>query len=194
MKRSNTNNLRSTLTMALLAISLTGVGQNNYQIKNFSITIHGTSTIHDWEIKAEEATCTAEMILNDASDISINSLIVKIPVENFESGKSIMNNKTFDALKSDNFPHITFKLLSHENQSDGTIKANGNLAIAGKTKPIQLVVAPTKTDDGISFKGEIELLMSTFSVKPPTALLGTIKTDDLVKIKFEILLSQYKNS
>ncbi|MDA0195732.1 MAG: YceI family protein [Bacteroidetes bacterium] len=194
MEAKPTNYFKQSLMMALMVIPLISIGQKRYNLSEFKLTISGTSTIHDWVIDAEKLTCSTLLDYTESRELSMGSFLVTIPVESLESGKGIMNSKTYEALKSEDYPNVTFKLLSLDSQTANSLKATGNLTIAGKTQSVQLDVTVSKSAGSIIFKGEKELLMTSFSVQPPSALMGTIKTDDLVKVKFEIQLYQHNNS
>jgi hypothetical protein len=40
----------------------------------------------------------------------------------------------------------------------------------------------------VKAEGELPLLMTDFGVKPPTALLGTLRTDNKITVKFSLLV------
>lgn len=67
----------------------------------------------------------------------------------------------------------------------------GNLNVAGTTKSIDLVVKGELLPNGaILFEGMKALKMTDFNVKPPTALLGVLKTGNEVFISFRITVSK----
>ena len=65
----------------------------------------------------------------------------------------------------------------------------GALTIAGAEKSVNLDVTATRlSDGGIRADGELPLLMTDFGVKPPTAMLGTLRTSNKVTVKFSLLV------
>jgi polyisoprenoid-binding protein YceI len=71
------------------------------------------------------------------------------------------------------------------------LNASGYLTIAGVTQSLQLYVEGWLGGDGsITFKGSKKFKMSDFSIKPPTALMGTLTTGDEVEIVFQVSLKQ----
>ena len=70
------------------------------------------------------------------------------------------------------------------------ISASGNLVINGVKKPITLKFSIEKSDKVYILEGSHKLLMTTFGIAPPKALLGTIKTGDEIEVKFK---SIFKN-
>ena len=169
-------------------------GQANYQVTNFSLVIKGTSNLHDWESAAKEVRANGSMTVAAGALKSIESLNVEIPVKTIKSSKgSIMDNKTYDALKANKNPNITYKLgkvTGLTKKGDGyDINATGYLTIAGSTKTIDMYVrAKAGSDGSITFNGSKKLKMTDYGIKPPTALLGTMTTGDEVEIVFQVTL------
>ena len=168
--------------------------QTNYQISNFSLVIKGSSNLHDWESPAKEVRAHGAMTSVAGVLKSIESLTVDIPVKTIKSPKgSIMDNKTYDALKANTYPNITYKLgkiTGLTKKGDGyDINATGYLTIAGVTNTIDMYVRGKSGADGsITFSGSKKLKMTDYKIKPPTALLGTLTTGDDVEIVFQVTL------
>ena len=138
-------------------------GQTNYQIANFSLVIKGTSNLHDWESTAKEVRARGAMTSVAGVLKSIESLTVEIPVKTIKSPKgSIMDNKTYDALKAGSSPNITYKLgkvTGLSKKGDGyDINTVGYLTIAGVTNTIDMYVRGKAGSDGsLSFSGSKKL-------------------------------------
>ena len=106
-----------------------------------------------------------------------------------------MNKKTYDALEADDYPSITFELISISdlessgNQFSG--KATGTMKIAGESS-VMTVPFQGSVVDGSTFKvkGDFSLEMSDFGIDPPTAMLGTLKTGDKVTLNYEFTFKQ----
>jgi polyisoprenoid-binding protein YceI len=178
------------LTIVFLTTTLL-VGAQEYILGNTSssCTVEGTSTLHDWELVAEELTGKASITLKDGKIDNIDKLSFEVKVEGLKSHKSGMDKNTYKALKSDQHPSINFqfaRVISITNANGGQlIKTGGKLTIAGITKSVYLDVT-AKTSDGISFEGSTTFNMSDYGMEPPVALMGTIKTGDEVTIKFNV--------
>lgn len=172
-------------------------GQGNYRITNFSLVVKGTSNLHDWESPAKEVRANGLITFAAGALKSIQALTVEIPVKTIKSSKgSIMDNKTYDALKADQFPNINYKLekVNGLNARDGSydINTTGNLTIAGATNKIDMYVQGKAGSDGsLTFSGSKKLKMTDYKIKPPTALMGTMTTGDEVEIVFRVTLKQF---
>jgi hypothetical protein len=58
--------------------------------------------------------------------------------------------------------------------------------LAGVTKRISVPFTGVQAGDKVSINGSKELKMSEFNIKPPTAMLGTLKTGDQVTVAFQL--------
>jgi polyisoprenoid-binding protein YceI len=181
-----------------VAISFAASGQvySKYSIDRNNIMIKGTSNLHDWEMVVEKVKGKMDADVKNNKIVSINSLILSIDVNSIKSGKSIMDNKTYKALKSELYPVIQFTLSEiSEIKPDGkgqAITARGILSIAGVKKNIPVKVTGSLLNDGsMSFTGSKTLKMTDFNIEPPTAVLGTLKTGDDVNIEFDVLFKKY---
>lgn len=152
------------------------------------LQVLGTSSLHDWHVQAEKQSGT--LIFSDADAFEILSISFSVESESLKSGKSGMYKKTYSTLKTDDFKTINYvftKVLSTTEKEKGIyiVKAEGNLTICGVTNPITLDFEVSKKDSVIILSGSHKLLMTSFGVKPPKALLGTIKTGDEIEIKYK---------
>jgi len=181
----------------LLFATTFAFGQGNYRMDSYYLVVKGTSNLHDWESKANEVRANGSMTQDAGVLKSIQSLYVEIPAKTIKSSKgSIMDNKTYNALKADDFPNITYKLEKATGLTKSgdvyDINATGYLTIAGATNKIDMYVRGKIGSDGkITFNGSTKLKMTDYKIKPPTALMGTLTTGDEVEIAFQVTLKQF---
>ena len=145
-------------------------------LESSKVTVLGTSTLHDWEMDAEQV--SGNLILDGDQ---IQSLNFNCNVEGIKSGKSKMDKLAYEALNFKDSPSITFDLTSVE----GDV-LNGNLEIAGKTVPVSIKLEKSIENGTVKLTGSYDLLMTTFGMTPPTAVFGTIKTGDDITVKFDL--------
>lgn len=153
-----------------------------------SVKIIGTSTLHDWESIVEKTNAT--IAFADRSAVKIETLNVNVDVYSIKSGKKTMDRLTYKALKAEEFPMIKFvfktaKLVS-EDEEFVNLELNGDLTIAGVTKNVNVLTKINRKGKDVYLTGSHKLLMTTYNVDPPTALLGTIKTGDEITIDFSL--------
>jgi len=149
-----------------------------------SMTVSGTSSLHDWESSVEDFKHTADITVDGKALSKINQLEFTVVVKSIKSGHNGMDKKTYEALMESDYPEITYNLISAIPANGNTVKTKGELTIAGKKRMVTMEVNYEILSSIIEFRGELTLKMSDFDISPPTALLGTIKTGDEVTIRF----------
>lgn len=181
-----------------LVLVLTGANaQGNFRAAQFSMTIKGTSNLHEWESSVKDVRATGTLTMDAGTLQSIQSLQVEIPVKSIKSPKgSIMDNKTYDALKAKQYPNIVYnleKVTALNKKGDSyDINATGTLSFAGASKKIDMTVKGKVGGDGsVTFSGSKKLKMTDYKIDPPTALFGTLTTGDEVEIVFQVTVKQF---
>ena len=158
--------------------------------------IEGGSNLHGWSCKASSIDAMIDVdegFLKSNSPTLLKKVQVKVPVRNLKCGHGGMDNNLYKALKADDSPDIsyilgTFDVVPGANDVF-TVKSVGTLKIAGTEKSVNMDVTATKLADGsVRADGELPLLMTDFGVKPPTAMFGTLRTDNKVTVKFSLLV------
>ena len=67
----------------------------------------------------------------------------------------------------------------------------GEVTVAGKTAKVEIpIVGERKEGGAMTGEGTVKLLMTDFGIKPPVALLGTLRTKNEIEIKFQVLLDK----
>lgn len=182
--------------LMLLITSQVSVAQN-YSLNNAAskITIDGTSNIHDWQITSEEQQGKLVAVVDEGQLVKINQLDFSVKAEGLKSGKGGMDKNTYKALNTDKYRDISFS-LTKVNSVDCTttgnckVTLNGNLTIAGTTKPVDLVLDAKVNGNSIVLSGNKKFKMTEFKIDPPKALFGTITTGDEVNIKFNTVFNK----
>lgn len=196
---------RSLTSLAMTAALLTIAGATQAQTVRLAVGsdsklwIEGGSNLHGWSCKASSMDAAIEVdeaFLKSATIAPelLKKVTVKVPVRSLKCGHGGMDNNLYKALKADDTPEIsyilaTFNVVEGAKADSFTVKAVGALTIAGTEKSVDMDVnAARLPDGGVKAEGELPLLMTDFGVKPPTALLGTLRTDNKVTVKFSLLV------
>jgi polyisoprenoid-binding protein YceI len=172
-----------------LLVSFTANAQTNYTLtqEKSEITIKGTSSLHDWESNAEKISGMATITITDGNLETIDKLNLTVEVKSIKSGKGIMDSKTHDAFNAKKNPLIIFELGEVTSITADSIFAKGVLNMAGVKNTIDLVGAYSIDENGtLSFSGSEELKMTDYKMKPPKAMLGSLKTGDDVEVVFSV--------
>ena len=191
MKTRNTyRNILIFMSLSFLAFSVNAQTPVVLVPAQSHVTISGTSSLHDWEEKVEKFNVNLKLRFSEKDVSGIDHVQVICKAGSIVSDNSLMTNKTHDALKVETYPDITFRLVSVDELSSkngsftGTLV--GDVTLAGVTKQITLAFSGTHMGNKIAIKGSKELNMNDFKIKPPTAMLGTLKTGEQVTISFTL--------
>ncbi|MEQ6119767.1 YceI family protein [Reichenbachiella sp. MALMAid0571] len=162
-------------------------GQANHKIdlKTSNITIKGTSSLHDWESEATDFQGSGLFTIEGNQITNAEDILIKVMVKSIESGKSIMDGKTMDALKESKYPVIKFS-STETSIKDNQIICKGKMEMAGASKMITANVGYKVVQGVPEFTGSMKIVMSEYGIEPPVAMFGTLKTGDEVTIDFEL--------
>lgn len=154
-----------------------------------TLSVEGTSTLHDWEMVAEELKGRASITLDESGTPDVQGLTVSVQAESLKSHHKGMDKNAYEALKTDEHPRIRFELTRMNSaQKSGeayAINASGKLTIAGTTRPISMSVnCKTEAGGSLKFEGRSRINMKDYGIDPPTAMLGTIKTGEVVTVVY----------
>lgn len=170
--------------------------QNTLSVKSVKASIQGTSTLHEWESEITKINCLGNFQSEGNRLKNLDDINVRIPVVGIKSSEGrMMDNKTYEAFKSDDHPYILYTASHAQITVDAanltTIKVSGNLTMAGTTKPITVEARGKLLANGdMEISLSRKLKMTEFNMKPPTAMMGTIKVGDEVTVTVNLVLSQ----
>ncbi|HEY2165429.1 MAG TPA: YceI family protein [Gemmatimonadaceae bacterium] len=159
--------------------------------------IEGTSNLHGWSCTAEKFDAVIELDAAAVAELAtatpkvLKRVEVKVPVKALKCGHGGMDDNLYKALKADETPEISYILATFDaalGEADAfTLKTSGTLAIAGKENKLTMDIVATRLPDGtVKATGTVPIKMTDFGIKPPTAMFGTLRTGDEVKINFAL--------
>lgn len=159
------------------------------------VRVEGTSSLHDWS--AEGTSIAGMMEITGGGGLLDGGTLTKgnltIPVGGLDTDNNTMNKKMRAALKADTYSTITYQLVSATltGAPEGNsfqILATGELTLAGVSKTIEVKLDGQDLGGGkLRLIGSYALQMTEYGMKPPSAMLGTIKTGDMVTIHFDLI-------
>ncbi len=186
----------SALTILMLGVATQGRSQATYSSSTVDLTVSGTSTLHDWDMKSVKANCTATFTLNNAGQITdLTALSFSTPTSALKSEHTAMDNNAYKALKTDKNPSISYTLTSAvvtPGQGGAvSVKTSGKLTIAGTTKDVEiLALVKPNADNSLNVTGSRSISMKDFNMQPPSFMLGAVKTGNDVTLKFNLTLKK----
>ena len=164
------------------------------------VTVDGNSNLHPYTATTTAVRLTGVKIADNVAGQEFWSNLLKpgaleafeisVPALKLSSPKEGLDKNMHKALKAQEHPDITFRLLRLEpGTAPGAFRGIGVLRVAGVEKEVALDITTKALDGAMSVKGEVQLLMPDFGIAPPKAMLGMLKTDPKVKVTFEVLLA-----
>jgi YceI-like domain len=178
------------------SLSQTGYSLNPAKSK---MTIVGTSSLHDWQMEVRDFKCSTNFIIMDKKISEIQFAEFSCIPTSIVSDYKLMDKKAYEALKAEEFRTINFKMKTGEILSKSGNEFNGmmtgNLFIAGQIKEINVPFEVNLLENGkMEVKGKVNLKMSEFKIDPPTAIMGTLKTNDEISIVYSFEFENPDNS
>lgn len=170
------------IIVLFLAFVAFGSAQETYRLAGkSSLTISGSSTVHDWTVSANAMNGTLSAAKNTPKEITFEVAVADIQSERGPT----MDNKMHSALKRAEHPTITFTL----NEVKGTSTLVGTLRIAGVEKKVDLETEITSLANGLALKGETKIILQDYGIEPPTAMFGQIIVGDEVSVTFDLVFA-----
>lgn len=150
-----------------------------------TIEVSGSSNVRDWSCTASQLAGTMDAELNGQSLSSVEGVTVVIPISSLDCGGRSLTSKVRETLTGES-NLIRFTVDSAEVAGD-VVHAGGTLSVADGTRSTEIVARATPADNGrIRLTGDVELNMTDLGIERPTAMLGALRADDEVSIKFDV--------
>lgn len=189
------------LPVALVAQPVSDVAKTTFVIDNGSSTmvIEGGSTVGSWdaEVKVLEGEFKVDLegLSNGANGSEIFELSTfSVPVGNIESDSRRMNRNIYSYLKEDDYPNITFTMISAEvtenNGNEYEVLVNGVINAAGADHEVSFTTTVSNNGNGsLNISGTKPLNFSDFGIDRPSAMLGTVRADEEIEIVYNLVLT-----
>ena len=99
-KRKKYNFKKLGLIAFSLILSIGAFAQAKYSSKTLSLTVSGTSTLHDWDMKSSVGTFEGNFTLNAAGALTaVNGLSFTTKAESLKSGHDAMDKKCLQSFE-----------------------------------------------------------------------------------------------
>ncbi|MBI1797486.1 MAG: YceI family protein [Candidatus Eisenbacteria bacterium] len=204
--------------MALVALALTAplasaLGAELGLMPGSDLGLKGKSTLHAFEAKASKLDVTfhsdpaawpagvtgGEAVERVIRARGVTAMDVVVAVSGLRSGKDGLDKNMWKALLAEKHPEIRFAMQSYEVQDSAAtgemaITAKGPLTVAGVDRDITMAVVAHRDGETVKLHGSVALLMTQFGIKPPTMMLGAIKTADEITVEFDLVIGANGNA
>jgi YceI-like domain len=174
-----------------------------------SLELDGDSSLHPYSAKAHgiEAGVGVDparvVTAAQASDLQalirghfIKTFHLSVPVDQLRSGEKGLDTNMRKALKGDRYKEIRFQMDSYDVSAPHgggaalQVVLHGRLSLAGVERKIDVTAVGVPVRGGVEISGTKALFMTDYQIKPPTMMLGMIKTKNLITVKFNATLKR----
>jgi polyisoprenoid-binding protein YceI len=185
--------------LPLAAATLAGT-HTPLAIDSARITISGTSNVHPYTASTTTVRVTRAQLAEGVSATDpwtdalkpggITALEVAVPAATLTSPREGLDKNMHQALGVAQHPEIAFRLLRVEpGSAPDAPRAVGVLTIAGVEREVAFDITTERQGATLCVHGKLRMLMTDFGIKPPTAMLGMLKTDPKVTVTFDAVLA-----
>jgi hypothetical protein len=184
---------------AYIAVGPLASAQTPLALGSTRITISGTSNVHAYSASTTTARLTRVQLAPSVAGAAfwdeivapgnLQAFEISVAAAKLASDKEGLDKNMHKALRVEQHPDITFRLVRFEPGTGAAVRAIGMLKIAGVEREVALDLKTQRKEGALTVKGEIQLLMTDYGITPPKAMLGMLKTDPKVTVSFETVLT-----
>jgi hypothetical protein len=172
-----------------------------------ALWLEGKSNLHEFESRTTQVavTFTCDSSARSPVDVAgleqfvrtsaVRGLDLSVPVTSLHSGKAGLDKNLWQDLRAEKFPAIQFHLEHYTLAPRGhkadtlDVRAEGMLSVAGHQRSLSLAARAYRSDQGMWLDGSQDLRMTEFGIKPRTMMLGALRVDDRITIRYHLLLA-----
>ncbi|MGD9902071.1 MAG: YceI family protein [Vicinamibacterales bacterium] len=150
-------------------------------------TISGSSTVRNWTCNAQGTVAVTPASGGTAVPgfpAGVQTAVVTVPLKAFRCPNDEMTQHLNEAMRSDKFPEIVYRLEKYE-VAGGQTTATGSMTVTGVTAPVAFPVTLSATPNGTQVEGNTRLEFATFKLDPPTVFLGMLKVGPQIRVGFK---------
>ena len=161
----------------------------------------GSTNVNSFRCDCMEQFSTYSLQMEETESgqkVKFSNTRMLIPSSRFDCGNRIMNKDMFETLKGDKYPNIQIELIDAAQVSGKklgesadwvTMKATTIITIAGIKKQVSMDVMGKKiSQNRFQFKGNKELRLSDYSLKPPSPMMGLVQVNNLITIHLDLTI------
>jgi len=162
-----------------------------------NIKVLGTSNVHDWVLTSAILDSQGEFKLDNDQLRSLTAFSFSLNAKSLKSEHESMDNRTYKSMKADQYPKVIYKLtaavIAPLQKNKYSIKATGDLTIAGVTQSITMTVSATvNPDNTITCSGAENIKLTDYKIDPPSFMLGAMKVKNDLTIQFNLIYKNYQ--
>jgi polyisoprenoid-binding protein YceI len=157
------------------------------------VWVSGGSTVRAWRCESTQVAGSVRASTVALGELkSVPGAELSIPVATLDCRNETMNGHMRTALKAAQNPQIRLRATSIEvspsGAAEGAAKIAGELTIAGSTQPVSIDGTVVSENGQLRVRGSKQLDMTTYGVRPPSLMMGTMKVRPAVTVGFDVVL------
>ena len=187
--------LTLTCTALLTLAPIVAAQETPLSLASARVSIAGTSNIHEYTASTTDVRVTKIALAGGVAGLTaivnpgaVEAFEIAVRAKSLTSPKDGLDKNMHKALKVTEHPDIVFRLTKLGGTA-GALKAIGMLKIAGVEREVAFDLKTVAAGTTLTVTGEVPLLMTDYGITPPKAMLGMLKTDPKVTVKFETVLA-----
>jgi len=123
---------------------------------------------------------------------AVRRAALQVPVRSLDCGIGLQNKHLFETLDATNQPAISFSLADYvvdRSEPGSNVRMEGVLRIAGQERVLILHGNVSRNTAGqLILRGQREIDMRTFGIKPPRRFFGLLRVRNEVTVHFEVVV------
>ena len=182
--------LARTVMAGLVGLALLQADQASAQQSSVDFAVSGTSTVRGWTCTvtgSARVTAGSSTPVRGLAD-GVQAATLTVPVDDFVCPDEEMREHLLEALRSDEFPEITFRLVRYDASGQGAA-TTGTLTILDAARGVSFPLSLTPSGSGVRIAGELALDMTDYGVEPPVVMLGLMRVRPRIRIQFSGMIS-----
>jgi len=123
---------------------------------------------------------------------AVRRAALQVPVRSLDCGIGLQNKHLFETLDATNQPAISFSLADYvvdRSEPGSNVRMEGVLRIAGQERVLILHGNVSRNTAGqLILRGQREIDMRAFGIKPPRRFFGLLRVRNEVTVHFEVVV------
>jgi hypothetical protein len=165
------------------------------------IVIDGTTNVNTYQCSLKVPGFSDTLVLVQKSDSLQPEFIkgnIRVKASDFDCVKKVISDDFKKTVHAEKYPHISITFLNFAwmprlKAGNEQIRCRMRISIAGTATEFDLTINIRKEKGYIYLTGGREFTFSEFNLQPPDKMLGLIKTDEKLKVNFNLKLIRMKS-
>ena len=188
----------SIILASIINIPCNSQSQIEFRISPASVlSLSGESSVTGFSCELRNNfTNTRQLITAEVKDdmLKLDGAEIEIIIENFDCANARMERDLQDAMKANQFPSMTLRIMefNYTGGIDEILESKCTtglveITLANISQCVFLNFNDIELSDNLlSISGTKEIDMREFDIIPPQVLLGLVKVDEIIVIKFDL--------